>query len=194
MTQYRLHRLALAAALAAAGNAQAAEICSPAANLAVPATGEGLYVNFITGVSGQAESQVPGFDLDIYAMQASSPEGQLKFYWGPSTNPGAGVVTSGDTYAVLAEGATVGPASTFSRAGAAGVTTVWQAGITGILGVRFRNEGSGNTVNYGWVRLATSPPLGFSATILSWCYEDSGAAITVMLPDPVFADGFEPAP
>ena len=194
MTVDRLLRPALAAVLLSACGAQAATVCRPAANRDVPADGEGLYVNFVTGVSARTEGQVPGFDLDVYAMQVSNPEGQMKFYWGPSQNLGAGVVSSGATYAVLAEGDTVGPASTFSRAGAAGVTAAWQAGVTGFLGTRFRNEAAGNAVHYGWVRLATQGPLGFPATILDWCYDDSGAAIVIALPDPLFANGFEAAP
>lgn len=194
MTVDRLLRPALAAVLLCACGAQAATICRPAANLDVPADGEGLYVNFVTGVSARSEGQAPGFDLDVYAMQSSNPEGQMKFYWGPSSNNGAGVVTSGDTYAVLAEGDTVGPASTFSRAGALGVTAVWQAGVTGFLGTRFRHEGNGGAVVYGWVRLATRGPLGFPATILDWCYDDGGTAIVIALPDALFADGFEALP
>lgn len=194
MTVDRLLPRALTAALFWTCGTQAATVCRTDANLDVPADGEGLYVNFVTGVSARSEGQVPGFDLDVYAMQVSNPAGQMKFYWGPSTNPGAGVVTSGDTYAVLAEGDTVGPASTFSRAAAGGVTAAWQAGVTGFLGTRFRHEGNGGTVVYGWVRLVTQPPLGFPATIVDWCYEDSGAAIAISSPDPLFADGFEVTP
>lgn len=192
----RYHRAALAAVVTyclSAGAAQAAAVCSPSAvDLAVPATGEGLYVNFITGVSAEAESQVPGFDLDIYAAQNSSPEGQLKFYWGSASNNGAGVVTSGDTYAVLAPGDVVSSASTYSRAGFTGVTAAWQAGTTGFLGTRFKNEGTGK-VNYGWVKLATTAPLGFPATIIEWCYDDTGGPIATDLSEDIFTDGFEAA-
>ncbi|HJU39150.1 MAG TPA: hypothetical protein VJ724_06215 [Tahibacter sp.] len=193
MTVDRFLRPLAAAVLAGAGAAHAATVCRSNANLGVPADGEGLYVNFATGVSGRTESQAPGFDLDVYAMQVSNPDGQMKFYWGPVSNPGAGVVTSGDTYAVLAEGDTVGPMSTFSRAAALGVTTAWQAGVTGFLGARFRNEAAGNALHYGWVHLATTAPLGFPATILDWCYEDTGNAIMIALPDALFANGFEAA-
>ena len=193
MTVDRLLRPLAAAVLACAGAAHAATVCRYGANLDVPADGEGLYLNFATGVSARTEGGAPGFDLDVYAMQVSSPGGQMKFYWGPVSNPGAGVVTSGDTYAVLAAGDTVGPASTFSRAAAGGVTTAWQAGITGFLGARFRNEAAGNALHYGWVRLATTAPLGFPATILDWCYDDAGEAIVIALPDALFANGFEAA-
>lgn len=191
----RFDSAALAAAVTfcvSAGAAQAAAVCSSPVNLVVPATGEGLYVNFVTGGSGEAESQVPGFDLDIYAQQLSNPAGQLRFYWGASTTGGAGGATAGDTYVVLAPGDVVGTNRLFSRAGANGNTTAWQAGVTGFLGVRFKNEGTG-VINYGWVKLATTAPLGFPATIVEWCYDDTGGPIATDLSGDIFTDGFEAA-
>lgn len=180
----------LAGTLALTNTLDAAEVCSSALNLPVPATTEGLYVNLVTGVSGQSEASVPGFDVDIYAAASTNPSGQLRFYWGPSTTGGAGVVTAGDSYAVLAAGALIGPDSLFSRAAFTGDTAAWQAGVTGYLGLRFRNEASG-TILYGWMRLGTSAPLGFPATIERWCYEDTGAALTIPGGEAVFAHGFE---
>lgn len=173
-------------------NAFAAQVCSQSPILNLPATGEGLYINLVTNVSAPTEAGAPGFDFNPYAAQSSLPEGQLKFYWGPSSNNGAGVVTSGDTYAVLGGGQVIGPSSTFSRAALAGDTSAWQAGFGGFLGVRFQEEPS-NALRYGWIRLTTSPPLGFPASVETWCYEDSGAAITTPVPTeaPMFANGFE---
>ena len=167
-------------------------MCVPAANLAVPATTEGLYVNLVTGVSGTTEASVPGFDLDIYAAASTSPSGQLKFYWGPSSNGGAGVVSAGESYAVLGGGETIGPASLFARAAFTGDTSAWQSGASAYLGMRFQNE-AGAATTYGWIELATGAPLGFPATIIGWCFEDSGAAITTPggIPGLVFANGFE---
>lgn len=170
------------------GTATAAVVCSPGQNLGVPADGEGLYINFVTGQSARTEAQVPGFDFDPYARQTGTPANQLKFYWGPQNNGGAGVVSQGDAYAVLAPGATIGPDSVFTRAGATGDTSVWQAGVDGYLGTRFTHEEAG-ILNYGWVRLATHPPRGFPLTVVGWCYEDSGEPITI--PDDVFCDGFD---
>lgn len=177
----------------AAGTAGAAVVCSGAVDLAIPATGEGLYVNLVNGVSGDAASQVPGFDFDPYAAQNSAPTGQLKFYWGPSSNGGAGVVSSGDTYALLQPGDVIGPASSFSRAAFTGDTTAWQAGVTaGYLGARFTNESSGE-INYGWLHLTTTAPLGFPMTLLDWCYDDSGVTITIVaeVEDEIFSDGYD---
>ena len=177
----------------AASQVMAAEQCVPGAELSVPATTEGLYVNLVTSVSGQTEASVPGFDIDIYASANSVPSDQLKFYWGSAANNGAGVASAGDTYALLGSGAVVGPSSLFTRAAFTGDTSVWQAGATGYLGVRFRLE-PGTEIRYGWVLLTTTAPLGFPATIHGWCFEDSGAAIITpaLIETRIFSDGFEP--
>lgn len=195
----RLAAPALAALVLFPGAATAAVVCHAGVNLAVPQTSEGLYVNFITRTSGLTEGSVPGFDFDPYAAANTVPADQLRFYWGalqsnPDMNNG-GVVSSGNTYAVLQPGDSIGPASTFSRAAFTGDTAVWQAGLTGAyLGARFRNETT-SVMNYGWVRLTTTPPQGFPLTVLDWCYEDSGATITIPPPPPdqIFLDGFDAA-
>ena len=53
----------------------------------------------------------------------------------------------------------------------------WHAGATGgYLGIRFFNEAT-TSVNFGWIQLNTTAPNGFPATIVSYCYENSGASI-----------------
>jgi hypothetical protein len=187
-----IHCLAGLPLLMCAG-ANANEQCFSGIDLNVPATTEGLYVNLVNGLSGQSEGAVPGFDIDIYASANSVPSDQLKFYWGAASTGGAGVASIGDTYAVLNAGEVIGPASLFTRAAFAGDTSGWQAGVAAYLGLRFRNESNG-VIQYGWMRLSTSAPLGFPAIIEGWCYEDSGAAITIpaSAEPAVFANGFEP--
>lgn len=186
-----LIQLTLVCAILSA-TANAAVQCPQTLPLIVPANGEGLYLNLVTNVSGTTEASVPGFDINPYAAQNSDPVGQLKFYWGSPATNGAGVVTSGDTYAVLPAGQLIGPASTFSRAAFTGNTSAWQAGASGFLGVRFQEEPA-NAIRYGWIFLSSSPPMGFPLNIQAWCYEDSGAAITTPLPGetPLFVDSFE---
>ncbi len=181
--------------LMACASAHAAVICSSMTNLDVPATSEGLYVNLITGLSGVRESDVPGFDIDIYAAVSTNPADQLRFYWGSSSNGGAGVVSSGDSYAVLGPNVTIGPDSSFSRAAFSGDTSAWLAGENGYLGMRFRDEAV-STIVYGWLALSTTAPLGFPATIEGWCYENSGALIVTPdpRPDGIFSNGFENQP
>jgi hypothetical protein len=187
-----LRSLAFVLLLAACAPLHASTVCSPMMNLAVPETTEGLYLNLITGTSGTTEASVPGFDINIYAAASTNPSGQMKFYWGPESTGGAGVASSGDTYAVLGPNVTIGPGSTFTRAAFTGDTSAWQAGTTGFLGMRFRDETSA-TILYGWLALATTAPLGFPARIEGWCYEDSGAAIVTPdgRPDEIFANGFD---
>ena len=188
-----LRFLVATAIVAHSTSAAAAIICSGPRDLAVPQDGEGIYINLVTGESGFSEGQVPGFDFDPYAQQTSTPPNQLRFYWGSASNGGAGVASSGDQYAVLAAGAEVGPDSSFTRAGAGGDTSLWQAGIAGgFLGARFQNENLG-LLNYGWIRLNTSAPIGFPMAVLDWCYEDDGSAITIAPPvqNDIFCDGFD---
>ncbi len=191
-TQAVAFRAAVLAFALFASSADAAEHCVANANLTVPATTEGLYLNLVTGTSATTEAGVPGFDVDLYAVANTEPTGQLRFYWGPASNGGAGVASSGDIYAALTSGQLVSPASLFTRAAFGGNTSAWQAGSTAYLGMRFQNEGTG-AINYGFLHLTTSAPLGFPATINGWCYESSGAAITThaISSETVFANGFE---
>lgn len=176
--------------------ATAAVICHAGANLSVPESSEGLYINFATGVSGPTAGSTPGYDFDPYAAVNTTPSGQLRFYWNDMSSGNGGVVSSGDVYAVLVPGDNISASSLFSRAAFAGNTDIWRAGLTAAyLGYRFKNETT-NAINYGWVRLTTSPPMGFPLTVIDWCYDDTGAAITIApaLPDTIFIDEFESPP
>lgn len=169
--------------------AEAAPVCRHDVDLDIPATTEGLYINLLDGVSAPAESGAPGFDVDPYASASTSPADQLRFYWGASSTGNAGVVSAGDSYAVLAAGASIGPQQLFSRAGFTGDTSAWRAGVVrGNLGLRFHNEASG-TINYGWLLISTTAGLGFPMTVHGWCFDDSGAAVTIPA-DALFADGY----
>lgn len=184
-------RCFIAAAFGLGALPAAAEIrCVANADLAIPATTEGLYINLLTGVSAPSEGGAPGFDFNPYAAASTTPADQLRFYWGQASTGNGGVVTSADSYAVLAPGATIGPEQPYSRAGITGDVSAWQAGIAhGFLGVRFRNEQSGQ-LNYGWLVLSTASGLGFPVTLHGWCFDDTGAA-AVIPADALFADDFE---
>jgi hypothetical protein len=170
--------------------ASAALVCNPTAELAIPATTEGLYINLLTGVSAPTEGGAPGFDFNPYAAASTTPSDQLRFYWGQASTGNAGVVTSGDSYAVLAPGSTIGPEQPFTRAGITGDVSAWLVGVTrGYLGARFRNEQT-MQINYGWIVMSTSNGLGFPVTVHGWCFDDSGAAVVIPT-DAIFADDFE---
>ncbi|MBL8298757.1 MAG: hypothetical protein JNN30_10480 [Rhodanobacteraceae bacterium] len=188
----RLHSplpyFAAALMLPNAAPAMAASVCNPSAELAIPATTEGFYINLLTGVSAPTEGGAPGFDFNPYAAASTAPSGQLRFYWGAAATGNGGVVSSGDRYAVLSPGDSIGPNQLYSRAAITGDVSAWQTGVTrGYLGLRFRNEQSGQ-INYGWIQLSTSTGLGFPVTVHGWCLDDSGAA--VVIPDAIFADTF----
>jgi hypothetical protein len=142
-------------------------------NLDVPNDISGLYINWVTGQSGG--SPPSGWDFNPYSG------GSLLFYWGGDVNPdenGGVVDVDGVTYSVLGSGDTVGSGSTFSQGAQAG-TDLWLAGVTGgYLGVKFLNEGTGQT-NYGYVHVTTTSPTGFPMTILDYAYDQTGADITV---------------
>lgn len=173
--------------------ASASVVCSSTESIPVPQNGEGIYINLANGQHGPTEGSVPGFDFNPYAQQTSTPPLQLRFYWGPSANNGAGVASVGATYAVLGAGERIDANSLFTRMGATGDTSAWQAGVAqGFLGVRFTIEPTATLV-YGWVRLSTTAPLGFPATVTDWCYEESGSGITIATDtiDAVYCDGFD---
>jgi len=86
--------------------------------------------------------------------------------------------------------ALIGPSSMFTRAAFTSDTSAWQVDTSGYLGLRFRDEGSGNIL-YGWLELSTSAPVGFPAHILGWCYEASGGPMSTPAGDTMFKSGFE---
>ena len=75
--------------------ASAALVCVPDAELAIPATTEGLYINLLTGVSAPTEGGAPGFDFNPYAAASTTPSDQLRFYWGQVATGNGGVVSAG---------------------------------------------------------------------------------------------------
>lgn len=185
-------RALLFAALVAAAPAHAAVVCFNQQDLNIPATTEGLYINFLTGVHAETEGGAPGFDFDPYASASTTPPDDLRFYWGAIATSNAGVASSGNTYAVLSPGSVISDDSLFTREGFLGITSAWTSGVTrGYLGMRFRNEAT-STINYGWVQITTSAPRGFPMTVHGWCFENSVNFIVIpSTPDPIFADDFE---
>jgi hypothetical protein len=147
-----------------------------APNLVVPATIDGFYINFVTGTTGTSGAAVPGWDFNPYQTGSA-----LYFFWPTAPANSMGAVATGTVLQVVANGAEIGPASTFSAAaggGGAANYVNWQAGVSGdnFLGFRFYNE-STSAVNYGWARLTTTAPSGFPATLVEYCYKNDGTSI-----------------
>ena len=56
--------------------------------------------------------------------------------------------------------------------------TNWIGGADGYIGVAFYNE-IDRALNYGYLHVTTTGPLGFPAQVHDWAYDSSGAAITI---------------
>lgn len=133
---------------------------------------DGSSINWLTGATCDCDTN-PGFHFNPW-----SSGGNLSFWWWNGTDQRAGVSLDGTTYAVLGEGDTIGPASTFISAGFPAGTVNWRqaSNVDGFLGFRFDN---GGTVNYGYVRLTTTGTTGHPATIVSYAYNQVGDPITI---------------
>ncbi len=170
---------ALAGTAAALPQQAEAAVISFSGPFSVPATLAGLYINFATGAV--TPGTATGWDFNPY-----SNGGPFAIYWAGGAGGIAGGVTTGPgstTYADLAFGTLIGPASNFSNA--LTITTATANLIpagTHILGFRFVNEGTGAT-NYGYATITTGATAGFPLTIQGWSFENTGAAITVV-PEP----------
>ncbi len=149
------------------------DIVTGTVNQAVVEDGDGSTLDFVTG---QWSSYNPGRvdDLNLYDYG----DGTLTAYlYGDSQDlPVGAVVDAGGMIAVLQSGATVGPASTISAD--SGFLTNWLGGVNGYIGIAFTNEQTG-VLNYGYLHLTTTGPMGFPAQALEYAYDKSGAAITI---------------
>lgn len=137
----------------------------------VPNTFAGVYINLLTGANAPTTGAVPGWDFGPWGTST------LNFFWNSTpalSNGGVG----GTTYTDLPAGSVVSVASTFLASAAAAATVAFQATGTHTLGFRFFNESTA-AINYGYLSMTTTGPLGFPATVNGWSFENSGAAITV---------------
>lgn len=170
------------AAPALAPSAQAAVITNNI-NLAVPSTIDGFYLNFATGGTSASGDALAGWDWNPYLTNSV-----LTFFWNntaPSVSSGVATAVTGGTYLSLAPGTVVNAASIFSASsgsGGAGSTIAYQGTGTETLGFRFYNEATA-AIDYGYATIKTTATSGFPATVLSYSYENTGAAITVV-PEP----------
>ena len=139
-------------------------------NIAIPPTFDGLYLNWVTG--GTADANINIYDVDV-----ADPANGLHFFW-PQAGGEGGVSLDGVTYAILASGATIGPASTFIAAGGSADTSNWQAGVDGYLGFQFICPAPGGFC-YGYTNMTTTAPQGFPATVVRYVSNSAGDAITI---------------
>ena len=165
-------------AMGVANTAEAAVVTTWAnANLAIPATTAGVYINLVTGATGSSGGAVAGWDFNPY-LTASG----LGFYWSPDLAGGlrgaavaVGPSPNNNLAADLPFGSVVSAASLFTSAIQSASANYRDTGVS-YLGFRFVNSG---VMNYGYAAIQTSAANGFPATLLGWVYEDSGQSITV---------------
>jgi len=181
----KLHAAIFAGAVfAAAPSAHAVVVyVIPAVPISIPNDIFGVYLNLVTGISGDSGGTVPGWDINPY-----NNNGGLTMYGAASPS---GILATGTpgTLAVatpLAFGAVIGPLGQYNQfqTTAPGFQT---AGLR-YVGLRFENEALG-TQNYGWMLInsgGNAPPNGgFPATIVSWAYETNGGQILAgAVPEP----------
>ena len=147
--------------------------------IAVPNTFAGVYINLLTGANSPVPASVPGWDFGPWGSSNT-----LSFFFpGAPTNSFGGVAAaSAGPYLDLPLGAVISAASTFSVSSSSLQAAAFQTTGTHRLGFRFFNEGT-SAINYGYLTMQTTGPLGFPATITGWSFENNGSAITVV-PEP----------
>ena len=150
--------------------------------IAVPDTFAGVYINLLTGANAVTTAAVPGWDFGPWGSANT-----LTFFFNgtPANSSGGVAAATAGPYLNLPLGSVISAASTFSASASSLQTTAFQS--TGIrrLGFRFFNEGTA-AINYGYLTMQTTGPLGFPATVTGWSFENNGSAITVV-PEPASA-------
>ena len=163
-----------AAMMAFAPSAHAIVVVSPAANIVVPATNAGIYINVISGAAGA--STTPGWDINPWG------DTFLGFF-NPVTQTGAYVVGAGAGAAPsnLAVGSVVSVGSTFGS-GTANFTAGWNLNATNYVGFRFLNEGNG-LIHYGYAAIAVGSAVT-NRTVSRIFYENVPGASISVVPEP----------
>ncbi len=147
--------------------------------IAIPNTFSGVYINLLTGANSPTPASVPGWDFGPWGSSNT-----LTFFFPgtPANSHGAVAATTTGPYLDLPVGSVISSASTFSASASNLQTAAFQSSGTHTMGFRFFNESTA-AINYGYLTMQTTGPLGFPATVTSWSFENSGAAITVV-PEP----------
>lgn len=173
-----------AGVVATSDNAEAAIIFSGAVNIAIPITGDGLYLNVVTGASGVTPATAPtGWDLNPYSADPASNSFHL---WGAlsGANGGTWLNPTGTQYNLIS-GTPIGPTGTFTRTGnSLDIGPQFNLNSSdNFLGFRFQNEAAANQTQFGWLQLRMGANTG-DRTIVGYAYEDTGAAIITAVPEP----------
>ena len=171
------HFAAAAAASVVAGAANAAVVHWANANLVIPATIDGLYINVEARTIGSAGSVVAGWDINPYSATSltwfnATGTGMLRY-------PGATTGSAGN----LAAGTVVGATGSYGS-GAVVVGSApgnWQLNATNIFGFRFVAADGLTHYGYGFMQVGSAIT---SRTITDIFYEDAAATSISVVPAP----------
>lgn len=179
-TKAALYALGAAACAGKATTGHSAIIYADPADITVPNSIDGVYIDLVTG-QASTPSSFPGWDLNPFALT----DGMA--FSTPMDGTGVLANTSGGFGQALAlpAGALIGPGSPYQTG--ASVAPNFRVTGTEFLGLRFVNDTTG-AINYGWVEFTTTGNTGFPATVNRFAYEDTGASLlagqTTAVPEP----------
>ena len=160
---FALAALSLPATAAAQGNL----VCfSP--NHTIQASFNGTYIRWEDNTFND-DGQVTDWNFNPYGSST------LTFFFNGAANGGVASSTSGGTWLVLGPGDVIDGSLTFNPGIAQ--PTAWNVGVDGYLGFRFACSSAGTC--YGWAHITTTGPAGHPATILDYCFDSAGDAITI---------------
>ena len=173
-----------AAACTMAAAADAAVVYTPNADIAVPETANGVYLDVTTGQYDSDPTQVPNYDIHLYLNSGIGAGANLRF----TANTGGGYVGGQFNNPVnLDLGYEIGPTLADGYgyfSGNNSLTAAFHQDGTEIAGFEFLDPNTGNT-DYGWATITTTAGNGFPAVIDSYLYDDSGAAVFAgVVPEP----------
>ena len=171
------HFAAAAAASVVAGAANAAIVHWANANLVIPATIDGLYINVETQTTGSAGSLVAGWDINPYSATSltwfnATGTGMMRY-------PGITTGSAGN----LAAGTVVGATGSFGS-GAVTVGSLpgnWVLNSTNIFGFRF--VAADGLTHYGYGLMTVGAAIT-TRTITDIFYENVAATSITVLPTP----------
>jgi MYXO-CTERM domain-containing protein len=166
------HFAAAAAASVVAGAANAAIVHWADANLVIPNTIDGLYINVETRATGSSGASTAGWDINPYSSSA------LTFF--NATGSGIFRLPGATTPSSVAFGTLIDSTGTYSGGSASTSSAVgaWSLNASNYFGFRFVAADGGT--KYAWGRFVIGAALnGADRMIAELAYEDSGAGISV---------------
>lgn len=166
--------------------AHAAVVVSPAANIVVPATTAGIYINVVTGAAGTAAATA-GWDINPWGSTTMS-------FFSPTA---AGSVITGGSYvsgapnssvSSLLVGATIGGASTFTSSATAvtfgALADQWALNATNYFGFRFIGDDAQLHYGYGTMIMGASATVRTVGALYYESLPDTAITISAAVPEP----------